>query len=247
MSLLGRCLGKHAPKIDPRTLRLSSYLRTIPAPPPARDFDAKLPSQTELYDNDRVGDCAIASAAMMIQTWTSQQGARSQPSTRDVLAAYSAVSGYVPSQPDTDRGCDMLAVLKYWRTTGIAGHRIRAFVKLDHDDLEQIQTAINLFGSVYCGASLPLSAREEGTWDRQAGDGDDAVGSWGGHAMACSTFDHYGVHFRTWGARQRASWQWWSDFVDEAYVVLSDDWFARGLSPNGFDLAALDSDLEALT
>lgn len=248
MSVLDRALGKHPPRLDPRTLRLASYLRDLPAAPPARDWDDRLPPQTDLYQNDTIGDCAIASAATMIQTWTSQQGSTFQPTTRDVIDAYSAVSGYRPGEPETDRGCDMLAVLKHWRKVGIAGHRIRAFVKLDHDDIEQLKTAINLFGVVYCGASLPRSSMRPGPWLSPAGSGDDAVGSWGGHAMPCATFDRLGVCFRTWGRRQRAGWRWWFDFVDEAYAVLSDDWLDRArISPNGFDLTALERDLQVIS
>ncbi len=246
MSFIGRALGRLPPRLDPRTLRLSSYLRGLPASPPARDWDAKLPATTPLYRNDELGDCAIASAATMVLTWTTQQGSPFGALVGDVVKAYRDVSGY-DGHPETDRGCNMLDVLKYWRKVGIAGHKIRAYLKLDHDNIEQLQSAINLFGSVYCGASLPRSSMKPGAWCMPAGSGDDKPGSWGGHAMACSTYDRLGVHFRTWGHRQAASWGWWSDFVDEAYAVISDDWVsAARAAPNGFDLSALERDLEAL-
>jgi hypothetical protein len=248
-----RYLGKLAPRLDPRTLRLAPYLVGIPAAPPRRDWFGVLPAELDMYQNDRIGDCAIASAATLLQVWTGQNAALVRLTDDDVIAAYSAVGGYVAGEPETDRGCDMLSVLNYWRKFGIGGHRIAAFVKLDHDNPYQIQAAINLFGGVYVGASLPKSAMASGgLWmapDHNGPDSDrDRVGGWGGHAMACASFDRRTATFGTWGDRQRATWGWWLKYVDECYAVLSPEWIDNltRLAPSGFDLAQLLADLEAL-
>lgn len=48
----------------------------------------------------------------------------------------------------------------------------------------------------------------------------------------------------TWGALKSMSWQFYSAYMDEAFAVLSPDWFnAKGEAPSGFDLAGLQQDL----
>lgn len=250
--MLGRALGRLPVRLDPRTLRLSKYLRDLPAPPPACDWDAALPSLTPVYANDRIGDCAIVSAVSLMQTWRASNVEILNPALRDIVDDYSAVSGYKPATDPigafyqtnaTDVGCDMLSVLNRWRKVGIIGRRILAFVKVDHDNIDQLRTAIRLFGGLYVGASLPRSASTNGPWFDASG----KVGEWGGHAMACTSYDRLGVYFRTWGRRQRAGWQWWLRYVDECYAPLSMDWLdGAGFAPNGLDLGALDRDLQTL-
>jgi hypothetical protein len=51
----------------------------------------------------------------------------------------------------------------------------------------------------------------------------------------------------TWGALKPMSWQFSSTYMDEAFAVLStSDWLTAGKSPTGFDLAALQQDLQAI-
>ena len=51
----------------------------------------------------------------------------------------------------------------------------------------------------------------------------------------------------TWGKLLRMSWNFWETYVDEAYAIVSQDYLARGVNPNGFNLAELQSDLAAVT
>ncbi len=143
----------------------------------------------------------------------------------------------------------MLSVLKYWARSGIDGRKCRAYLKLDHDNIPQLKIANRLFGPLYVGASLPRSVMKSSAIWSSIGNltGDNRIGSWGGHAMGCPKLDRLGGSFYTWGARQRFTWRWWLDYVDEVYAVLSDDWFGvDGPAPNGFDNAALSRDLAAL-
>ncbi|MBA2718950.1 MAG: hypothetical protein H0U52_06885 [Chloroflexi bacterium] len=229
---------------------MSSYLQhDIPAPPPARDWSEMLPTDIGLYRNDELGDCAIAATAHLQQVWSSQTRGRIVPSEADVVRAYAAVSGYKLGEPATDRGCDMLSVCNHWRREGIAGNKISAFVKLDHDDWTQLRIALNLFGGLYAGASLPLTARSDTLWDAPHGKprGDAAIGSWGGHTMAVVGYSRLGVCFVTWGQRRWASWPWWMTYVDECYAAIDEQWVsADDRAPNGVNLAALERDLSAI-
>jgi hypothetical protein len=51
----------------------------------------------------------------------------------------------------------------------------------------------------------------------------------------------------TWGERLKMSHNFFGDYCDEAYAVLSPDWLtAKGNSINGLNLAALQRDIAAL-
>ncbi len=245
------CLGKRPARHDVRTFRLASVLdrSVLTAPPPARNWDEHLPSSLPMWKNDRIGDCAVAALAGMVMGWTSLHGPRAQAvSDEDVLAMYSAISGYRADDKSTDRGADMLAAMAYMRRYGLGGHKIGAFVKVEHRDREEVKIAINLFGSVYTGVNLPVAAQRIGTWVGPADlTGINAPDSWGGHAMGVGHYDHSGVVFKTWGGYQPADWAWWGDYVEEAYGIISPDWVdGTTPAPNGLDIDKVRAELAAL-
>lgn len=80
--------------------------------------------------NDRYGDCAIAGPGHQIQFWTAQAGNEIVISDSDILSTYSAVSGFVPDNPNTDNGCVLVNVMDYWQDKGIAGHQIGGYASL---------------------------------------------------------------------------------------------------------------------
>jgi hypothetical protein len=44
------------------------------------------------------------------------------------------------------------------------------------------------------------------------------------------------------------TWAWFAKYCSEAYALVSKDWIeATGISPSGFDLAALEDDLKQVT
>jgi hypothetical protein len=244
----GRCLGKLAPRRDARTLRFASYVKlaALPPAPPARDWSSKAAPAWGMMRNDELGDCTCAAAGHLIQAWTANHGAEVTPDDDAIVAAYSAITGYTPSDPSTDQGGVELDVLNYWRSTGIAGQKIGAYASVDALSMDHVKAAINCFGGVYLGAALPLAAQNQTIWD-VGGDGDQEPGSWGGHAMAAVGYTPAGVVLVTWGATKFATWVWWAKYVDESYALLDDAWVNGSTpAPSGFDLAALQADLAAV-
>lgn len=242
-----RRLGKLPPRHDPRTLLFSAYLdpHQLPAPPPARDWTHAAAPVWGMMANDRLGDCTCAAAGHLMQAWTANHGAEFTPTDEQIVAAYSEITGYNANYPDTDQGAVELDVLKHWRTTGIAGRKIGAFVKVEPASRTHVEAAINLLGGVYLGAALPQRAQSQTIWDvpdqRTA---EDAPGSWGGHAMAALAYSRAGVVFVTWGGLKVATWNWWLTYVDECYGLLDDEWVSGAMpAPNGFNLDALKVDL----
>ena len=249
-------LGKLPKRDDPRTFKLSKYLKSaeLPAAPPVVDW-SKSVSQYGMLLNDQLGDCVIAAMMHLVMGWQSNAGQTpSAPSDAEVVAAYSAIGGYNPSDPSTDRGCNMLDALKYWRTTGISiggtTNRIAAFAAVDLTNQAEVKSALWLFGGLFAGFEMPLSVQEASSWTVAAHfpHGKSKPGSWGGHCAPLAAEDGGGgFHAITWGALMPTTTQFITDYCEEAYAVLSTDWIAQnGKAPCGFDLTALQSDLATL-
>jgi hypothetical protein len=249
-------LGRRPTKHDPqgRTLQLARYLTAqLPAPPAWINWAQRVEGGWPVYANDRYGDCTCASAAHAEVAWSAVAGHPSRPSTDEVLRAYSAVTGFSPGPPPSnDNGAYMLDVANYWRKVGIGGRRVAAYMKIDHQDPQQIRQAIALFGAVYAGVDLPLAARVQFAagrwWTTTATTASAARGSWGGHAVALLGYDARALLGITWGREQRMTWAWWRRYASEAYALVSPDFLDRaGRSPAGLDLAALLADLQRVT
>lgn len=256
-------LGKLPPRKDARTLRLARYLKggaqQIFQPPPAVDWGGR--TAWPMLGNDRYGDCVEAALYHQIQAWRRNTGSSYQPSEGDVLASYSALTGFNPADPSTDNGTDILTALNYWRNTGIpvAGaplDRIDGYASIAHERKSEVQLGVAEFGAVIVGANLPLNAKAQielgAPWVlRPAASARASVtpGSWGGHCMAIVRYTPLFVYFVTWGRVQRASWGWFQAYVDEAYAVLSQDWINPGsdVSPSNVDVGRLRSDIAAVT
>lgn len=247
------CLGKLPKRYDPRNLKLRDFLSpgVLPAPPLARDWFAGLPTNTGDLGNDSVGNCTTAAAGHQLQAWTQQAtGTPLAVTTQQAIAAYSAVTGYTSTSPTSDRGAVIADVLDYWQSTGIAGHKIGAYLEVDHTDQNAVETAINLFGGVITGIELPVAAKQQigGVWTGAASPtGDAAPSSWGGHCAAFAKYDYTGPTCITWGLQQEADWLWWQQYVDECWAIVSLDWLETdGAAPNGFNVAALNAALAAI-
>jgi hypothetical protein len=238
-------LGKKPVRHDPRTFKLARYLGALPPIPAAIDWTGKVPLWGMMM-NDQVGDCTCASAGHLDMLWTSQASQEFIPADADILAAYTAITGYNPADPNTDQGADELSVLNYWRNTGIAGRKIQAYAQVTLSNVDQVKAAIAFFGGLYAGVNLPQSAMDATVSGLNWSNVTD-TNIQGGHAIPIVAYDASGLTCVTWGQSQRMTWEWLAKYGDEAYVVLSPDWVgANGLSPSGFNIDQLNQDLKSL-
>ena len=247
-------LGKLTARHDPRALLLATYLTgALPAPPATCDVSTKV-SNWGMMDNDQVGDCTCAAAGHLIMEWTANAGKKmATPSDKQIIAAYSAITGYNPTTGANDNGANEVDVLNYWRQTGIAGHKIAAYMSLEPSNQTHIMDSVFLFEGCYIGLALPISAQAQ-TQNHQpwsvppsGTSGDGKPGSWGGHAVPVVAYDSRGVTVVTWGALQQMTWSFWDTYCDEAYAILSHDMFnGKKTTPAGFSLQQLQEDLADL-
>ena len=240
-----RLLGKQPVRYDPRTLRMERYIPKWPALPSAADWSQGRKHWGNML-NETLGDCTVAAAGHLIMNWTQNASSLVTPTDGDILGAYKAITGYREEDPSSDTGAVELNVLNYWRNVGIAGHKIAGYVKLQLDSLH-LKLAIHLFGGAYTGVLLPknferqLDAGQDWSFDPKYPPDDNS-----GHAIPAIAYDQAGVTFLTWGQRQKATWEWVTACLDEAYAVLAPEWVNGPNAPNAFDLAALQNDLKLL-
>jgi len=246
-TMLGK-LGKFPVRVDVRTLRVENYIdrAVLPEPPAALDLSDRV-ADWPMYANDRIGDCTTAAAGHMIEAWTAEATAHTvEVPEGAVLTAFDAVKQVDPLSGE--EGAVVIDVLKYWRKSGIGGHRIGAFARVPLHDLDLARTAAWLFGGLYLGVDLPLTAQDQPVWDWTGSlAGPAKPGSWGGHAIDLVRYDADGITVVTWGRLKGVTWAFWDRYFDEVYAILSTDFLEAGKAPNGFDLEALRADLALVT
>jgi len=248
-------LGKHRPEIDKRTLRFGDYITSALAPPPpAVNYSGPVNNDWPMMGNDQYGDCTCAAAGHMIEEWTANTTGK--PVILPDPTILQAYNHFAHNNPDA--GASMLSVLKYWRKTGIGKDKIMAFAQLEPQNDVQAQDAINIFGNAYIGLALPNFAVPPDAnflnipWVVPPGGavGNDAAPNpQNGHCVPAVGYDQRQLYVVTWGALKTMSWQFYDAYADESFAVLSPDWINQkvGTSPSGFNLAALQQDLQTVT
>jgi hypothetical protein len=250
-------LGRKAIKSDSRTLALAKYLTpALPPPPPTADWTKGItnwgmmlngPDPSAPQFPDGLGDCTIAGVAHAVQVWTANTGTMVTVPDPTILSYYEEWDGYRPNDPTSDQGGIELDVLKDWKQSGFAGNELLAFADPKPANLVEIHQSIALFGGVYIGLSLPVTAQNQDVWDVVPNGGAGAEpGSWGGHCVFVPKYDQNGFTCITWGALKTMTVAFWNKYCDEAHTLLAQDWVVGKTAPCGFDQAQLLADLKAI-
>jgi hypothetical protein len=237
-------LGRLAPRADEKTPKLATYLSaaSLPPAPTGSNYAGKVPT-FPMYANDTLGDCTCAAAGHQEQVWTANAGKIWTPTTTEVTDMYWGTGPEDTGRVEAD-------VLNYWHKVGIgaAKRKIAAYASANPLNHTEIKQAIWLFGGLYIGIALPLSAQNQTTWRVVSGSA-SVPGSWGGHAVNVVGYTSTLVQVITWGMKMNMTWAFWNKYVDEAYAVLSTDW-ANGTgglpSASGFNFSQLQTDLGSI-
>jgi hypothetical protein len=202
--------------------------------------------------NDQLGDCVIAGAYHVVGTATGNAGELYHATMPQVLADYSAIGGYNPSDPSTDQGCDEVTALNYWTQHGFAnGTKLAGWLTVDSTNTSEVQSACYLFENLYFGIELPDS------WTSVSGDGFvwdlDTPNPNNGHCVIGAGYGAAGVTIDTWGMLGVITWKAIAGLCTPAsggalYVMLTPDMLAKGAAkaPNGFAWADLIADFDAM-
>lgn len=243
--------GKLAPKWHHKTLPFGRYLTgAFPEPASKVYREYKIPQGAKLmYGNDEVGDCTCAAAANDIILKTVHSGAIVIPMLEDVLDMYSDISDYDPATKLNDNGCAMTDVLQHLVEVGLGGRKILGWIQIDHTDALHRKLAVDLFGSTYVGVQVPNNMEDQfdanQPWEAVDNDG----GIEGGHCILRTGYGSDGDNYVSWARwDQKASNAWSAKYIDEEYVILTQDWInqATKKTPGGLDLETLLADLQLL-
>ena len=202
-----------------------------------------------MLGNDNYGDCVLAGAAHETMLWNAEAKHPVTFTDKDVLSDYTAITGFDPDDPNSDQGTDMQAAASYRRKTGMisqngARHTVDAYLGIDTGDLTQLKSSIYLFSAAGVGIQFPESAMTQFTkgkpWTVVKNSPIE-----GGHYIPAIGYDSCYIYVVTWGKIQKMAWSFYSKYNDESIAYLSLEYLAT-LSPEGFDLATLRNDLNAL-
>ncbi len=240
-------LGRKAIKTDSRTLALGDYLTSaLPAPPAAADWTCGI-TDWGMMLNDKLGCCTIAGVGHAVQVWSACTGGEITVPDATIESFYEKWDGYDPSNPSTDNGGVELDVLNDWRANSFDGHTLFAFADPKPGNLTEIRQSIALFGGVYIGLALPITAQNQDVWDVVPHAGANAKkGSWGGHCVFVPKYDENGFTCITWGQCKTMTLAFWQHYCDEAHTLFGQNWLNTKGSPPGFDQAQLQTDLNSI-
>jgi len=169
-------------------------------------------------ENDAVGDCTLAAAGDLLQTWDAMNGAANGPlATQPFLDAYHTLVGG-PGGPDI--GLTARQVLNFWQRRGIDNNLISSWRSVAaYRNPAAIEDAVARNGAIYASVALPSTDTSFlALWSMVEAPYGTPVA--GGHALAIIGYDARGPYFATWGGVQHATWQWWKTWGTGAYVVI---------------------------
>lgn len=174
-----------------------------------------------------------------------QSGKGFVPTDDDVVALYSATTGYDPTNPATDLGSDMAKVAAYMVATGIRGHKADQIAWVDFTNLAEFRQAMKLFDGLSIGVRIPMSLDFLGLdiWDAQPSGG-SAIN----HNIRAVMFDANYVYCISWGRKIKLTWAFIRQNTYAAIAAISLDMLnAQGKDIDGLDLAQLRADIKAAT
>ena len=188
-------------------------------------------SLSQVRGNDRLGDCTAAGAFHVGGLLLANAGVKVPYGERDVVAFYSATTGYIPGIEATDRGGDEQTVLNYWQEKGLlpGQHKIAGWLGLNGRDAVSVKTALWLMENFYFGVELPdkwinpMPAASGFVWD-VAGTADPS----NGHCFVGVGYNEKGVQIDTWGMIGTITWAAVAEYAStvgsgELYTVLGPD------------------------
>lgn len=240
-------LGRIKPKSRPMTLALGFYLPAAPIPLPASiSYSEKaLSAILRMYVNDQLGCCVISSLLHRLGIYSfndSDSGGGVLAADDEIRSMYSAWKA-----GPGDSGCVISDVLDNAKNIGaLAGgkrYKIDGYVSVDWRNVDQVKTALYIFGSLCLGVDLPnawLQAPNGGTWDVT---NSQIVG---GHDICAVGYNDKGVQICTWGGMRTITWAAFTSnrWITELYVELSPKWYGDDkVSASGIDIATLQADL----
>lgn len=230
----------------------------LPNSPSFVDRETKVTSWP-MYKNDAIGDCTVAAMLHAISSMTAFSGVvpgGAMFTDNEAVKIYSAVSGYDPVTGANDNGATLASVCQYMMRTGAVDvngrvHKLAAWAEVNsYTNLRLLKRITNAFGSAYLAIDCPFSALDQfdagEPWTYEYGSQID-----GGHAIplqysAVNTGTFNDETVITWGAEQKMSEAFATNYLVEAVALVSADDInvQTGKNPVGLNLSQLVTDCQ---
>jgi len=195
--------------------------------------------QYPVADNDRLGDCVVAGHIHLSQAVAQEIGGTyTYPGDAATQVEYFKLTG------GQDTGLSESTFLQTARQAPILGSQVDTFCPIDHTQMDHVKSAIYAFGGAFLGVVLPQSAQNQfpGTWSVVPGSPIE-----GGHCIVAIGYDTQFVYIVTWGKVIRCTWEWFNEYVEEAYAIIYNDEVHKNHGPLAtLDIAKLRADITAL-
>ena len=199
-------MGRKRPLARCPRFSLRNYLMKDVAPPPAScDYSSQAAKTlSQMYLNDRFGDCVIAGIGLRGRgadrrrwaTSSSTPMTKSFSSTKRSAATFPAIR--IPTQAATSK-----PHWNYWQHNGAPSgtHKIAGWVAVNGADPNEYRTALWLFENLYFGLEpapdkwvSPMPSKPGFTWDVAGPPNPD-----NGHCVVGVGYSNKGVKICTWG------------------------------------------------
>lgn len=223
--------------------------KPLVAPPPtwAVPFQNEdVNSHYPIDGNATYGCCTIAGVDHLNRGWSGLFKESYTPPTESVLTTeYFSLTG------GQDTGLNEEFVLKNWYEKGLFGTKIAGFAPVSTTNLLQQHQAISLYGGCYLGIKCPESAQRAFQKEQQTGtvvpwiyEGEQAED---GHCVVALGYGpDGGLHCATWGGIAVLTPSFLAHYLDEAWVILSQQLVDAKKDTLGLNLEALQADLSKI-
>jgi hypothetical protein len=223
----------------------------IPTPPPTwevplqKQVTAGLPVYP-IDGNATYGDCTVAGVDHLSRAFSALFNEPYKPPTEKAL-----VAKYFQLGKGQDNGLNEEFVLNEWYKEGLFGTKIAGFAPLSTTSLLQWHQAICMYGGAYLGIRCPESAQR--AFQKQSETG--VVVPWtyegeetnDGHCVVALGYGpNGGLHCATWGGIAVLTPSFLAHYLDEAWVVLSQQLVEDKKDTLGINVEALQADLAKL-
>src|ERR1700722_8589143 len=242
--------GRRPPKNAP-SLKFRDYLAAIPAHPAACDYLASLNGGWDMLGNDSLGDCVAVTWANTRRLVTATLSTPYYPTLQQVETFYAT-----QNPNGADNGMDIQTALEdLVQAGGPDGVKALGFMAVDFGNPEEVKAAINIAGSVWTGINVQSNNETEFNagqpWDFTPG-----APSIGGHSIITGGYGTFqpstpqlsgDEKFITWAQETSFTDAFWSNQVEEAWVVIWPEHLGTKAFVQGMNTATFESDVTDIT